>query len=144
MEVDEGEYYAVRRKPQYPKTYKECCEVLMGKTDFQDFELVLTKLSINQAQSGINIFSPVPPHITLINNFYKLLICRDAYWRMAGDWKYDVNKVEDYFVIVNKCGRIVKEHYMSFNHILAFPTAEMCDEFYKNFKELIEIVKELL
>lgn len=139
-----GKYFVVKKQPQYPKTYKECCEVLMGKTDFQDFELVLTKLSINQAQSGINIFSPVPPHITLINNFYKLLICRDAYWRMAGDWKYDVNKIEDYFLIVNKCGRIVKEHYMSFNHILAFPTAEMRDTFFKNFKDLIEICKELL
>ena len=85
MEVDEGEYYAVRRKPTYPKTYKECCEVLMGKTDFQDFELVLTKLSTNQAQNSITTFSSYPsPHITTINNFYKLLICRDTYWLLAG------------------------------------------------------------
>jgi hypothetical protein len=30
------------------------------------------------------------------------------------------------------------------NHILVFPTAEMRDAFYENFKDLIESCKELL
>ena len=80
----------------------------------------------------------------LIEKFQDLLYARDAYWKIAGDWKYDVNKTEEYFYIVNKCGRIVKEHYMNFNHILAFPTEEMRDAFYENFKELIEECKMFL
>lgn len=142
IKVEDKITYIVKKQPHYPKTYEECCEVLMGKTNFQDFGLVLAKFSTTMHEE--DSISPAPPHITLINNFYKLFLCRDAYWRMAGDWKYDVNKIEDYFLIVNKCGRIVKEHYMSFNHILAFPTAEMRDAFLENFKELIEICKELL
>lgn len=152
-----GKYFVAKKQPQYPKTYKECCEVLMGKTDFQDFELVLTKLSINQAQSGINIFSPVPPHITLINNFYKLLICRDAYWKIAGEemdlgkpWKPDYHE-KSYeqgspikYVIYYTGTHITKEQKCTPSYILAFPTKEMRDAFFDNFKDLIEECKELL
>ena len=110
-------------KPQYPKTYEECCEVLSYEPD-------------RQTVTGYDA--------ELIENLQTLKLCRDAYWKIAGDWKYDVNKTEEYFYIVNKCGRIVKEHYMNFNHFLAFPTEEMRDAFYENFKDLIEECKELL
>ena len=148
-----GKYFVVKKQPQYPKTYKECCEVLMGKTDFQDFELVLTKLSINQAQSGINIFSPVPPHITLINNFYKLLICRDAYWLLAGkqmglgeSWKPDYTEgvVNTYYTIHLFNNKLFLAGTSHRNSILSFPSEEMRDVFYENFKDLIEDCKKLL
>lgn len=128
IKVEDRVTYIVKKQPQYPKTYKECCEVLKIPKNERYIDVPLVPSDYNR----------------LVSTFTKLLICRDAYWRMAGDWKYDVNKIEDYFLIVNKYGRIVKEHYMSFNHILAFPTAEMRDAFLENFKELIEIVKELL
>lgn len=115
-----------RKKPQYPKTYEECCELLFPSS------IALGKV----LTSGYNC--------ELLKKFGELLICRDAYWKIAVDWKYDVNKTEEYFYIVNKCDRVVKEHYMNFNHILAFPTEEMRDNFYENFKELIESCKELL
>ena len=148
-----GKYFVVKKQPQYPKTYKECCEVLMGKTDFQDFELVLTKLSINQAQSGINIFSPVPPHITLINNFYKLLICRDAYWLLAGkqmglgeSWKPDYTEgvVNTYYTIHLFNNKLFLAGTSHRNAILSFPTEEIRNIFFENFKDLIELCKELL
>lgn len=128
IKVEDRVTYIVKKQPQYPKTYKECCEVLKIPKNERYIDVPLVPSDYNR----------------LVSTFTKLLICRDAYWRMVGDWKYDVNKIEDYFLIVNKCGRIVKEHYMSFNHILAFPTAEMRDAFLENFKELIEIVKEFL
>lgn len=108
---------------KYPKTYEECCKVLGYETEEDEI-------------------SCYKGH--LIDSFVNLLTCRDAYWKIAGDWKYDVNKTEEYFYIVNKCGRIVKEHYMNFNHILSFPTEEMRNTFYENFKELINETKELL
>lgn len=140
-------YYLVKKKPQYPKTYKECCEVLMGKTNFQDFELVLTKLSTNINEE--NSISPEPPYITSINNLYKLLICRDAYWKIAGDWNLDLVSDEDgcntaKFCIKNFENEIVRIEAIEVNTILAFPTEEMRDTFYENFKELIEPCKELL
>jgi hypothetical protein len=39
---------------------------------------------------------------------------------------------------------IERDWELHINHILSFPTPEMRDAFYENFKELIESVKELL
>lgn len=39
---------------------------------------------------------------------------------------------------INKC------EYLSTHLVLSFPTKDLCDEFYKNWKELIEIAKPLL
>ena len=141
----------VKKKPQYPETYKDCCEVLMGKTDFQDYSLVLTKLSTNKNEE--NSISPEPPHIALINNFYKLIICRDAYWKIAGEqmglgkpWKFDYDLLKDKYssAILYYNGFIQKNEIRHMNAILIFPTEEMRDKFYENFKDLIEICKELL
>jgi hypothetical protein len=33
IEVDEGEYYVVRRKQQYPKSYEDCCKILNTPID---------------------------------------------------------------------------------------------------------------
>ena len=126
LSIQDGRVLLKDKKPKYPKTYEECCELLFPSSI--SLGKVLT--------SGYNC--------ELLKKFGELLICRDAYWKIAVDWKYDVNKTEEYFYIVNKCGRVVKEHYMNFNHILAFPTEEMRDNFYENFKELIESCKELL
>ena len=139
-------------KPQYPKIYEECCQVLMGKTDFQDFELVLTRYAITRSEE--NSISLVPPHISLINNFYKLLICRDAYWKIAGEqmgldkpWEPDWGENDGgyRYCIRNRSNKIVlSNEWLGENYILSFPTAEMRDEFFENFKELIEECKELL
>lgn len=145
----DGKYILRDKKPQYPKTYEECCQVLMGKTDFQDFELVLTRYAITRSEE--NSISLVPPHISLINNFYKLLICRDAYWKIAGeqmgldkpwnpDWKDDSDK---HFICYLK-DELWMSNIRECNRFLVFPTKEMRDEFYNNFKELIESCKELL
>ena len=68
--VRDGKTYAVRKKPKYPKTYAECCEVLDYCGDY-----FLTTYSN-------------PPIITNILNsvnvLTKLLICRNAYWEIAG------------------------------------------------------------
>ena len=120
--VEDGRTFVQRKKPKYPTTYDECCE-LLGKT------------KAYQSVSGYKT--------ELLEDLQKLLICRDAYWKIA-DFKYDVNIIENYFYIINKRGSIIKDCCMCFNHILAFPTAEMRDAFYENFKDLIENCKEVL
>ena len=139
-------------KTKYPKTYEECCQVLMGKTDFQDFELVLTRYVITRSEE--NSISLCPPHISLINNFYKLLICRDAYWKIAGEkmrldksWKPDfTNNDEERYGIYTLANKVERDFcgVGDVNMILSFPTEEMRDKFYDNFKDLIEQCKELL
>lgn len=147
--IKTGVIKLVKKQPQYPKTYKECCKVLMGKTDFQDYSLLLTKLStkINEANS----ISPEPPHITLINNFYKLLICRDAYWKIAGKhmdlgkpWEPDYTDDNIKYIIGVHRNNLDFNCTIERNYILIFPSEEMRDEFYENFKDLIEACKEFL
>ena len=120
-----------KKKKEYPKTYEECCEVLSLGEDGR----LYTK--------GYKA--------SLIQNFQKLLICRDAYWKIAGEemglgkpWKPDWNNGELKWCMSYSGNYIEFDQYKSKHHTLAFPTEEMRDAFYENFKELIEQCKELL
>ena len=86
-----------------------------------------------------------------LKTLYKLLICRDAYWKIAGEemglgkpWKPDWNNGELKWCMSYSGNYIEFDQYKSKHHTLAFPTEEMRDAFYENFKELIEQCKELL
>lgn len=133
-QVDNGmlvEY--VKQLPQYPKTYEECCDILQLEHIFE-----LKDLTMDEEK--------------LIDSFIRLKRCRDAYWKIAGkqmglrkpwepDWE---NKENNKYCIttINKQIKIVTTDV--FNYLLIFPTIEMRDAFYENFKELIELCKELL
>lgn len=149
--IDENGNIIVKAiKSKYPTTYKECCEVLMGKTDFSEFSLTLIKYS--NSTKFDNSISPDAPHTELFNNLYKIVICRDAYWKIAGEqmglgksWEPDWNHINrKFYCIYNSKNNIVRNVIYSQNKILAFPTEEMRDAFYENFKELIKACKELL
>lgn len=124
IQVKDGKTFVVRKQLQWPKTYEECCEVL-GKT------------KAYQSVSGYKT--------ELLEDFQKLLICRDAYWKIAGEWNPDfTNANERKHCIVNTENKVTKWTQKTTNKILAFPTEEMRDAFYEKFKELIEECKELL
>jgi hypothetical protein len=88
----------------------------------------------------------------LIIRFQELLIARDAYWKIAGEemgldkpWEPDWTKPSEMkYCIVNSEGNITKWVQKTTNKILAFPSEEMRDAFYENFKDLIEECKEFL
>lgn len=81
----------------------------------------------------------------LIIRFQELLIARDAYWKIADDWKPDwLNAEQDKYVIFTHNNAICSNRYVLGHYILAFPTKEMRDAFYENFKELINECKSLL
>ena len=125
----DGKTYAIIKKPRYPKTYKECCDVL-GTLD-------------NDAQGY---------EADLIISFQELLIARDAYWKIAGEemgldkpWEPDWKNKENTKYCITTINRQIKTITTDvFNYFLAFPTEEMRDAFYENFKDLIERCKELL
>lgn len=138
------EYINKSRQPKYPKTYEECCMIIGFSSNTLKWD---NPFCINR---------DTHPYIknldNLIENFYKLLICRDAYWKIAGEqmgldkpWEPDWrNSNEDKYCIEYSYGRINSVTTNIYNYILAFPTAEMRDAFYENFKVLIEQCKELL
>ena len=87
----------------------------------------------------------------LLSAFTELLIFRDAYWKIAGEQmglgkpcKPDWNTNELKYIIYYENDRLWFNDEISRNTILAFPTEEMRDAFYENFKNLIEQCKELL
>ena len=131
IKEDNGKFYIIKKKPQYPKTYKECCDVL----------------DLNTMSNDVNGYK----HVSLIR-FQELLIARDAYWKIAGEkmglgktWKPDwLNAEQDKYVLFTHNNSICSNRYVLGHNILAFPTEEMRDAFYENFKDLIENCKELL
>lgn len=133
----------LEKKNKYPKTYEECSKVLgipihggialVGNWCMEDGYIV--------------------QHLETLRALSKLLICRDAYWKIAGEeiglgkpWKPDWTDQESpkYCITSIKDQVEASKRYYIMNTILAFPTEEMRDAFYENFKELIESCKELL
>ena len=117
----------------YPETYEECVEILGRSAD---------------VTYGYKNY--------VLHTLQMLLVCRDAYWQIAGDemgldepWEPDYRGTFEHgtpikYVIYNIGTHIVKERKSSPNHILSFPTEEMGNAFFENFKEEIEKCKELL
>lgn len=130
--VEDGRTFVQKKKPKYPKTYEECAKVL-GYNQVMPTDHIL----------GYNG--------TLLSFFQQLLICRDAYWKIAGEemglgkhWEPDWNESSPKYIITVIEDKLIKHFALTHNYILAFPTEEMSDVFYDNFKDLIEKCKELL
>ena len=134
---DGGKFYVVKKSPQYPKTHVECCEILYPNENFQ------TVAQTIKGHLGKKLFA-----------LQKLLVCRDAYWKIAGEqmglgkpWKPDWEDQEKATIKYCICisGNVIsKDKFYLTNFILSFPTEEMRDAFYENFNVLIDICKELL
>lgn len=122
---ENGKAFFVKKKTDYPKTYEEC----------------IGKLPINWDNKVEGYKSE------MLDSFQKLIICRDVYWTMAGEemglqgpWEPDWNDEKQ-----DKYGFYNEVKYIIINSaIFVFPTPEMRDVFYDNFKKEIEICKELL
>jgi hypothetical protein len=123
MVVDEGEYYAIKRKPKYPKIISECFNSL------EDDELVNNKL---------------------LYAFRDLINARNAYWKIAGNqmglgkpWKPDWKDCSESKYCIYISESEIKTGVFHYDtQILAFPTMEMCEEFLKNFGYIIEKCKD--
>ena len=124
-----------KKKKEYPKTYEECCKVMNYCCN-----PVATKTTHKEE---------------LIRKFQFLLLYRDAYWKIAGEemglgksWEPDWNSKLYYLYYnpTNTTGVVrgfTSDGVLAYI-VLAFPTEEMRDAFYENFKVLIEECKELL
>lgn len=119
----------VNKKPKYPDDYEECVRIAKNI-------------------HGYDIHIDTPAYRELMESFVKLLICRDAYWKIAGEemgldgpWEPDYTDLNN----ITYYGLYDKLKYSIINPSrFVFPTVEMRDAFYENFKDLIESCKELL
>lgn len=136
VDDDKQQVVFTKKQSQYLKTYEECCKI-MG----------IEYPVVGGEPGGL---SASTYRINEIRPFIYLLICRDAYWKIAGNqmglgksWRPSKN--DDVYCIFRLEGEIVKDNFVFADSlILEFPTEEMRDAFYENFKDLIEECKELL
>ena len=138
----------VKKQPQYPKTYEECCKVMDIDSD--------NYLSIRHLylDDGDELTTEYERNLLdELTYLWELKICRDAYWKIAGEqmglgkpWEFENHSRRYVFTISNFGGSIQKNVVTTkiLNRNLVFPTEEMRDAFYENFKDLIEKCKMLL
>ena len=111
-------------KKAYPNTINDCYNLL------EDDELV----------------SP-----TSMRKFQELINARNAYWKLHGEemglgkpWEPNWTSFEGYPAIYMYRYQITLSVARDVHHCLVFPTEEMRDIFYKNFRKDIEECKEFL
>lgn len=131
----------INKKPKYPTTYEECCKKINA--------CPIVSVSYD-SDEDMSYNDEVDLTFLMLR---KLIICRNAYWKIAGEeigleksWEPVYVALEDnaYFTIQTFNSEIDKSGTSHRNAILAFPTEGMRDTFYENFKDLIEQCKEWL
>lgn len=120
--LKDGKTYFVKKKPKYPKTYEECRTIINAPEE---------KIRFGYKSR-------------LLSNFQQLLVCRDAYWKIAGDWKPSKENLYEDLYCIGFNSAVITFKMQGGCKLLAFPTEEIRDAFYDNFKDLIEECKEII
>lgn len=131
---DDSKIVLTKKQFQYPKTIEECAKVLS---------------TLPHTRNGVSGYSS-----HTLWKLQQLLICRDAYWKIAGEemglgqpWEPEprTHSKERYVIITDENDILfTTESWSIYRILLEFPTAEMRDTFFENFKVLIEKCKEFL
>lgn len=147
-----SDLYDELHKPTYPKTYEVCWKVFDLKHNLS--------LWWNAYDAHSGIVSKLPKELLgikeRIESLSKLLVCRNVYWKLYGEeigldgsWEPDYDSGVNKYGIIYMNGVVQKSNPTTnwerhLNKVLDFPTEEMRDTFFENFKDLIEQCKELL
>ena len=140
--VENGKIIFMPTKSKYPTNYQECCQVL-GLPMQNALEYINTECYKDYYYKDL---------INTLDIFTSLKICRDAYCKIAGEemglgkhWKPDwKDSSQQKFTIFYYQDEASLSKGPNVNRFLSFPTEEIRDTFYKNFKELIKECKELV
>lgn len=120
--IETKEITMKKKKPKYPKTYEECRTIINAPEE---------KICFGYKSR-------------LLSNFQQLLVCRDAYWKIAGDWKPSKENLYEDLYCIGFNSAVITFKMQGGCKLLAFPTEEIRDAFYDNFKDLIEECKEII
>ena len=84
------------------------------------------------------------PTKELAEEILQFIQLSQCYYRYIGDWRPDWTKPIYKHLIRVFRDELAVESYQNTRHFFAFPTTEMRDEFYTNFKEQLEKCKSLV
>lgn len=135
---ENGKTYLIRNEKELPKDYKSCC-LLLGISQYErvayiNANNILVVNGITQIHEDI---------LQKVEKLMKLIICRNAYWKLWDDWKPTEGIHAHYSYELYKDGR-VRGSFFQETKMLQFPDAKMAATFYENFRGLIQGCKELL
>ena len=125
----------LREKYNRPRSWEEYTEATSG--------IIGYKASLHYSgayDNQYNIFKNVD-EARAFCALGKLIQLRDAWW---GDWRPDWKDNEYKYNIEIYFNRIDIAYHTNLSYILAFPTAEMRDDFLSTFRDLIEQAKMFL
>lgn len=132
----------VLKKIERPRTWEEYCEKMKGKQSF--YCNSETNYSITQSK-----FDDIPCIDEFDNKedakaFLALSMLRKLRKAWICDWKPDWTSQDQKFVITTFMNNIEENINYNASRSLSFSTEDMCNEFRKTFKDLLEIAKPLL
>ena len=143
-----GNIVLKEKKKELPKTWLKCLYSI-GDAEYIEEDSEINKYNISKLSDDGRLFDNYD-HNLLPRGLGKpmlalcqLLVCRNAWWKQLG-WKPDWTGNKDKYCISICNGKITPQILSSASSILAFPTAEVRDEFLETFRDLIEEAKELL
>jgi hypothetical protein len=76
--------------------------------------------------------------------FQRLIICRNAYWAIADDWKPNYKSKEKKHCIVTRRGVVGVATTIEISRNFTFPTPEMAQKFHDSFKPKLDFCKDML
>ena len=148
-EKEQKEAPAPTNTTELPKTYEEAIKFLKGNIlYFRTNNSTVNGYTIeewlcnNICNKNYNYtFSSTVETCKKIIQFEKLIFLRDIYRQ---GWEPDFSNYVTKFCIENINNHIIDTQTLSLNFVLSFQSKEIRDEFYNNFKELIEECKEFI
>ena len=127
--VTEGDKTYVQLKDDllYPNTYEGCCKVL-------GCEPVPDGLLLKEGANEHNKYL----YSDEMNALFKLLICRNAYWKLAGDWapNWKDDSKKSAVAVIEDEPRVTTRY--TERNMFVFPSESLCVRFLNNFKDLFE------
>lgn len=76
--------------------------------------------------------------------FRKLIICRNAYWAIADNWKPNYKNKEKKHCIVMRGNNVGVATTIEISRNFIFPTPEMAQKFHDSFKPKLDFCKDML
>lgn len=123
----------------FPKTYTDCCHIL-SIDESKRLETVSWFYDISKIVNQDEKLK----YESALNHLNRLLICRDAYWKILGDWQPNWDDSSVKFTIRTHKDELILSSTVLLNATFVFPTEEVRNMFYENFKDEINYCKYLI
>ncbi|MBR5298531.1 MAG: hypothetical protein IKU29_11800 [Parabacteroides sp.] len=123
-----GDVITITKKHCVPNNYHEACEILRANSERSLIEIDRFSRYLNDYEDKL---------VTELTYLSELLICLDACWVLCDNWSPDHHQ-DIYSIYTDSVRELTRGKGCATNHLLSFPTAQVRDEFYNNFEDLIK------